>query len=171
MISLRLPGRTWHRSWVFPDDTGSVEKAIVAASIRPDTEFREKDRSTASWHYIDICLHDSEANLPARCSDENCVTAKIDEYAQPLRDGNYDKWVPAGDLAFLIHFVGDIPPALHTATNADRGGICQQVNVAPAEDNLSLRLDAVVAVLEQQLDTDQPKLPRANCNYSPVNRI
>jgi hypothetical protein len=45
------------------------------------------------------------------------------------------------------------------------------VNVAPAEDNLSLRLDAVVAVLEQQLDTDQPKLPRANCNYSPVNRI
>ena len=70
---------------------------------------------------------------------------------------NYDKWVPAGDLAFLIHFVGDIPPALHTATNADRGGICQQVNVAPAEDNLSLRLDAVVAVLEQQLDTDQPQ--------------
>jgi S1/P1 Nuclease len=36
-------------------DTGSVEKAMAAASIRPDTEFHEEDRTTAQWHYIDIC--------------------------------------------------------------------------------------------------------------------
>jgi hypothetical protein len=42
----------------------------------------------------------------------------------------------AGDLAFLIHFVVDIHQPLHTTTNADRGGTCQQVNVVPAEENL-----------------------------------
>src|SRR5690348_7157146 len=41
-------------------DTPSVEKAMATASIRPDTEFREEDRATAPWHYIDICLQDSE---------------------------------------------------------------------------------------------------------------
>ena len=39
-------------------DRGSLEKAIAAASVRPDTEFRAEDRSTAPWHYIDICLQD-----------------------------------------------------------------------------------------------------------------
>jgi hypothetical protein len=38
------------------EHTDSVEKAMAAASIRPDTEFREQERSTAQWHYIDICL-------------------------------------------------------------------------------------------------------------------
>jgi hypothetical protein len=31
-------------------DVASVAKAMAAASIRPDTEFRNEDRSTASWH-------------------------------------------------------------------------------------------------------------------------
>ena len=137
-----------------PADTGSVEKAMAAASIRPDTEFREEDRSTAPWHYIDICLQDKQTDLRARCSQGNCVTAKIDEYARRLRDGNYDKWGAAGDLAFLIHFVGDIHQPLHTTTNADRGGTCQQVNVAPAEKNLHYAWDdAVVVVLENELGT------------------
>jgi hypothetical protein len=64
-----------------PADTGSVEKAMAAASIRPDTEFRNEDRATAEWHYIDICLQDKESDLPARCPHGNCVTAKIDEHA------------------------------------------------------------------------------------------
>ena len=142
-----------------PADTDSVEKAMAAASIRPDTEFREEDRATAPWHYIDICLQDGKQDLPVRCPQGNCVTAKIDEYARRLRDGNYDKWGAAGDLAFLIHFVGDIHQPLHAATNADRGGTCQRVNVEPVEENLHYAWDdAVVAVLEKQLETDQPKV-------------
>jgi S1/P1 Nuclease len=86
------------------------------------------------------------------------VTAKIDEYAHRLRDGNYDKWGAAGDLAFLIHFIGDVHQPLHTTTNADRGGTCQEVNVAPAEENLHYAWDdAVVAVLEKQLGTRDPE--------------
>jgi S1/P1 Nuclease len=80
-----------------PVDKGSIEKAMAAASIRPDTEFREEDRATASWHYIDICLQDSETDLPARCPHGTCITAKIDEYAQRLSDQNYDRWGAAGD--------------------------------------------------------------------------
>jgi hypothetical protein len=138
-------------------DIASVEKAMAAASIRPDTEFREEDRTTASWHYIDICLQDRESDLPMRCPQENCVTAKIDEYARRLRSGNYDKWGAGGDFAFLVHFVGDIHQPLHAATNADRGGTCQQVNVAPAEENLHYAWDdAVVTVLEKQLGTHDP---------------
>ena len=110
-----------------PDDTRSVEKAMTAASIRPDTVFREQDRTTAPWHYISICLQDTKQDLAARCPQGNCVTAKIDEYARRLRDGNYDKWGAAGDLAFLIHFVGDIHQP--STTNADRERTCQQANV------------------------------------------
>jgi S1/P1 Nuclease len=96
--------------------------------------------------------------VSSRCPQGNCVTAKIDEYASRLRDGDYDKWGAAGDLAFLIHFVGDVHQPLHTTTNADRGGTCQQVNVVPAEQNLHYAWDdAVVMVLEKQLGTAEPE--------------
>jgi hypothetical protein len=127
---------------------------MAAASIRPDTEFRNKDRTSAQWHFIDICLQDHETDLSARCAEGNCVTAKIDEYERRLREKNYDKWEAKGDLAFLIHLVGEIHQPLHTTTNADRGGTCQQVNVVPAEKNLHYAWDdTVVVVLEKQLGT------------------
>ena len=46
-----------------PADTNSVEKAMAAASIRPDTEFRDEDEATRPWHYIDICLQDREQDV------------------------------------------------------------------------------------------------------------
>jgi hypothetical protein len=73
-------------------DTASLEQAMAAASVRPDTEFREEDRSTAPWHYIDICIQDRRSDLPARCPGGACVTAKLDEYANRLKEGNYDAW-------------------------------------------------------------------------------
>jgi len=131
---------------------------MAAASVRPDSEFRDEDRTSAQWHFIDICLQDHETDLSARCPEGNCVTAKIDEYERRLREGNYDKWGAKGDLAFLIHLVGDIHQPLHTTTNADRGGTCQQVNVVPAEKNLHYAWDdAVVVVLEKQLGTTDPE--------------
>ncbi|MBV8774526.1 MAG: S1/P1 nuclease [Deltaproteobacteria bacterium] len=140
-----------------PDDTPSVEKAMAAASIRPDNEFGKEDKATASWHFIDICVQDNQQDPAARCPQGNCVTAKINEYARRLRAGDYDKWGAAGDLAFLIHFVGDIHQPLHAATNADRGGTCQQVSATPEEANLHYAWDdAVVTVLEKQLGTTDP---------------
>ena len=66
-------------------DTGSVEKAMAAASVRPDTEFREEDRATAPWHFIDICLQDQRTEVSARCPAGDCVTAKLDEYMDRLK--------------------------------------------------------------------------------------
>ena len=141
-----------------PANKSSIEEAMAAASNRPDNEFREEDRRTAAWHFIDICMQDKQSELSTRCAGGNCVTAKIDEYAQRLRRRDYDKWGAAGDLAFLIHFVGDIHQPLHAANDADRGGICQAVNVEPAEENLHYAWDdAVVVNLEQQLGTHAPE--------------
>ncbi len=135
----------------------SIEKAMAAASIRPDTEFREEDRSTAPWHFIDICLQDQRKDVPARCPGGDCVTAKIEEYAKRLKDGNCDTWGGDGDLAFLIHFVGDVHQPLHAATDADRGGNCIAVESHPRARNLHAAWDtAVVYQLEDSVDSGSP---------------
>ena len=59
-----------------------IGTAMELASVRPDSEFREEDRSTAPWHFIDICLQDGRIDVPARCPGGNCVTGKIDEYSR-----------------------------------------------------------------------------------------
>jgi hypothetical protein len=138
-------------------DTNSVENAMAAASVRPDTEFRPQDRSTSPWHFIDICLQDRKSDLPARCPGGTCVTAKIDEYANRLKARNYDQWGASGDLAFLIHLVGDIHQPLHAATDADRGGNCIAVESQPYARNLHAAWDtAVVYALENSVDSRTP---------------
>jgi S1/P1 Nuclease len=135
-------------------DVDSVEKAMASASLRPDTEFREEDRSTAAWHFIDICLQDRRSDIPARCPSGACVTAKIDEYTKRLKEGRCDKWGGDGDLAFLIHLVADVHQPLHTASDADRGGNCIAVESRPRARNLHAAWDtAVVYRLEDTVDS------------------
>jgi S1/P1 Nuclease len=117
---------------------------MATASIRADTEFGQQDRSTAAWHYIDLCLQDSESDIPARCPAGACVTAKVDEYARRLREGDCDKWGGDGDLAFVIHLVGDLHQPLHTASDADRGGNCIAVESRPPARSLHNAWDATV---------------------------
>ena len=74
-----------------PDQEEAVAQAMATVSVLPDTEFRNRDRSTMSWHFINLCLQDHRNELAARC-DGNCVVAKINEYAARLRAANYDKW-------------------------------------------------------------------------------
>jgi len=45
---------------------------MAAASVRPDTEFREEDRSTAPWPFIDICLQDQKSDVIILRSSFNC---------------------------------------------------------------------------------------------------
>ncbi len=136
----------------------AIAMAMEAASIRPDTEFREEDRATAPWHFIDICLQDRRADVAARCPGGNCVTRKIDEYAKRLKEGQYDRWGAAGDLAFLIHFVGDIHQPLHAATDADRGGNCVMVDSRSGEKDLHQVWDTtVVRGLEYSIDSGRPE--------------
>ncbi len=131
-----------------------VASAMEAASVLPDTRFREEDSRTRPWHYIDLCLRDNPADIGRRCPGNNCVTGKIDEYLQRLKEENYDRWGGNGDLAFLIHFVGDIHQPLHAADDGDEGGNCIRVDSYPPAKSLHLAWDdAVVRGLEKSLDS------------------
>jgi hypothetical protein len=139
-------------------DKRALATAMEAASNRPDNEFREEDKATAPWHFIDICLQDRRTDVSARCPGGKCVTRKIDEYSKRLKDGNYDRWRAAGDLAFLIHFVGDIHQPLHAANDADRGGNCVTVESRSRETNLHATWDTtVVRRLEYDIDSGRPE--------------
>jgi hypothetical protein len=139
---------------VSPDQ---IATAMEAASIRPDSEFREEDPSTAPWHFIDICLRDRRIDVPARCPREDCVTGKIDEYSKRLKERSYDRWGASGDLAFLIHFVGDIHQPLHTANDADEGGNCIKVDSHPRAKNLHYAWDTtIVRRRESNIDSGRP---------------
>ncbi len=136
-----------------PDEKGAVARAMAAVSILPDTEFRDRDPSTMSWHFINLCLQDDRKEMAVRC-DGNCVVAKINEYADRLRTGKYDRWGGAGDLAFLIHLVGDINQPLHAATNADQGGNCVMIRPATEIKNLHILWDVeMVDRLENTIDS------------------
>jgi len=143
------PAAQSHVANIFGVPADQVGPAMEAASVRPDSEFREEDRSTAPWHFINICLRDERRDVAARCPGGACVTGKIDEYSRRLKEGNYDRWGAAGDLAFLIHFVGDVHQPLHAADDADRGGNCILVDSEPRANNLHAAWDtAIVRRLE-----------------------
>jgi nuclease S1 len=138
-----------------PADKRAIATAMERASVRPDTEFR--DEETAPWHFIDICLQDRRADVPARCPGGNCVTRKIDQYSKRLKEGKYDHWGASGDLAFLIHFVGDIHQPLHAANDADRGGNCVKVDSHSQATDLHAVWDTtVVHRREDSIDSGRP---------------
>lgn len=141
-----------------PADKRSIATAMEAASIRPDTEFRDEDASTAPWHFIDICLQDRRADVRARCPGGDCVTGKIDEYSKRLKEAKYDRWGAAGDLAFLIHFVGDLHQPLHAANDEDRGGNCVTVSSNIRAKDLHAVWDTtIVRRLEYSIDSGHPE--------------
>ncbi len=141
-----------------PADRSAIAKAMEEASVRPDKEFRDQDRRTEPWHFINICLQDRRADVPARCQRGDCVTSKIEEYSKRLKEGKYDQWGAAGDLAFLIHFVGDIHQPLHAANDADRGGNCVMVDLHSRAKNLHDAWDTtIVRRLEDSIDSGRPE--------------
>ena len=140
------PAAQSHVANILGVSTDRITIAMEDASVRPDSEFREEDRSTAPWHFIDICLKDQRADVPARCPGGNCVTGKIDEYSTRLQEGRYDHWSAAGDLAFLVHFVGDLHQPLHAANDADRGGNCVRVDSQSGARNLHDAWDTAIVL-------------------------
>ena len=96
--------------------------------------------------------------MPLRCPAGNCVTGKIDEYAQRLKEGRYDRWGADGDLAFLIHFVADLHQPLHAANDQDLGGNCVLVESQPRARNLHAAWDTmIVRNLERSVDSGSPE--------------
>jgi hypothetical protein len=90
-------------------------------------QIRLQRPETARWHFVNIPIHPASGTLAAYdrerdCPQDNCVVAKIDQFARDLSDQNAPPRQRLEALKFLTHFVADIHQPLHCANNNDRGG-------------------------------------------------
>lgn len=105
----------------------SLAEAMAHAAIWPDHIPGGKG-ATAPWHYIDIGLFEGPSHIAERCPDGNCIVAKMTQYLVNLKQHRADgPWSEAKQLAFLMHFAGDIHQPLHCVSDADAGGNCVNV--------------------------------------------
>ena len=88
---------------------------------------REKDPSTAPWHYIDIPRGEKSGEVKKFCGAEGCITQAIEDQLAILKNKDAPGAQRAAALRFVIHLVGDLHQPLHTISNGDRGGNCVPV--------------------------------------------
>ncbi|MFZ0588886.1 MAG: S1/P1 nuclease [Bryobacteraceae bacterium] len=116
------------------DTPQSVANAMAQASTWAD-ETKEQTK-TGEWHYIDLALQDSEKDIPKRCPEENCVTARIEIFTRQLGRRTPTGLSDRDALRYLIHFVGDVHQPLHTISDADLGGNCERITPVDEAKNL-----------------------------------
>jgi hypothetical protein len=113
------------------DDAG-LEEAMALAATWPD-EINKAATGTSAWHFIDVPVT-APFSVNGLCPGHNCVLDQIDNMQSRLSTNasGFTLAVPpmpsrsmtSQEVAFLIHFVGDIHQPLHAATDGDRGGNC-----------------------------------------------
>ena len=113
------------------NDAG-LDAALAEAATWPD-EIDKSATQTDSWHFINVAVTKpfSTAGL---CPSHNCVVDRIVEMQGRLAANTKGFALPvtpvpnrpmtSQELAFLVHFVGDVHQPLHAATDGDRGGNC-----------------------------------------------
>ncbi len=108
-------------------------RAAERVPLRPDEEFCLKIAAvhvgSAPWHYIDIPVPNAGKSLDQYCPQGNCVTAKLAQFRDVLKNGNDDAQRREA-LMYVVHFMGDIHQPLHCAERqCDQGGNLEHVNV------------------------------------------
>ena len=113
------------------NDAG-LEAAMAAASTWPD-EIDRKKTGTDRWHFIDVPIT-APFSIAGLCPNHNCVLDRITEMQTRLATNakgftlatppSPPRPMTSQEVAFLIHFVGDLHQPLHAATDGDRGGNC-----------------------------------------------
>ncbi|PYS19856.1 MAG: hypothetical protein DMG11_31080, partial [Acidobacteria bacterium] len=148
-----------------------VEAAMASASIWPD-EISKPDTKTDTWHFIDVPVT-APFSIGTLCAQHNCVIDRIQEMSDRLRMNQSgfklakppipSRPMTSQELAFLIHFVGDIHQPLHSANDGDRGGNCENltnpiVHNDHSRDTTELHaawdVDEVLAVFKQRGNED-----------------
>jgi len=109
-----------------------VEAAMADASTWPD-EINKVKTKTENWHYIDVPVT-APFNAAGLCLNHACVIDQINAMENRLEKNQTgfklatpptpSRPMTSEELAFLIHFVGDIHQPLHAATDGDKGGNC-----------------------------------------------
>jgi S1/P1 Nuclease len=83
-------------------------------------DIRSARPETGPWHYVDI-PSDSGGYKAKDCPGDNCVVAKITQFARVLGDPEQPYAARSEALKYLVHFVGDASQPFHTMADA-RGG-------------------------------------------------
>jgi len=114
------------------NDSG-LEAAMATAATWPDDGLNKVATETGDWHFVDVPVTAPFA-IGTLCAADNCVINRILEMSRRLQKNESDfkmaalpskpRPMTSQELAFLIHFVGDIHQPLHAANNGDRGGNC-----------------------------------------------
>jgi hypothetical protein len=101
-----------------------VADALAQASTWADET--KAETQTGNWHFIDLALQDTRADLPKRCEQDDCITARIHSFtAQLAAQKQEGRWSETDALRFVVHLVGDIHQPLHAVSDADLGGNCE----------------------------------------------
>lgn len=109
-----------------PDSPGAIADALATASTWADET--KAQTGTGNWHFIDLALQDTRADIPARCKDENCAPARIRIFAAELKTHLPGaRWSELDALRYVVHLVGDVHQPLHDISDADLGGNCEQL--------------------------------------------
>ena len=112
-----------------PDSPASIAEAMAVASTWADET--KAQTGTGNWHFIDLALQDTRADIPARCKNDDCAPARIRLFAAELRSHlPGSQWSELDALRYVIHLVGDIHQPLHDISDADLGGNCEQLSPA-----------------------------------------
>jgi hypothetical protein len=116
-------------------DTDDLTRHDIASEATWADKYRESDRRTGKWHYVDIELDHPDIDaacyghpaLPAGMTAfqgpaDDCVIDKIDAFAAELESPGTSAEERLDALKFLLHFVGDLHQPLHAGDNHDAGG-------------------------------------------------
>ncbi len=141
----------------------ALESAMANASIWPDLIDRDAT-GTERWHFINVPIA-SPFSVSGLCTGGACVIAQIENMQNRLQNNlpgfklqappQPPRTMTSQQLAFLIHFVGDIHQPLHAVVNGDRGGNCVRLTAplvhpsTPDTTNLhsAWDVDEVLAVM------------------------
>jgi hypothetical protein len=99
-------------------------------------DVRRSRPETATWHYIDIPIHQKHLDLARDCPQGNCVLAKIAEMRQKLMNAATPMDQQREALMYLVHFIGDMHQPLHCSDNDDKGGNAVKVALHERPTNL-----------------------------------
>lgn len=107
-------------------------RAKIAVILGPDVtlvsisswadQIRRTRPNSGPWHYIDIPIDKSHADMARDCSNNDCVVAQIELDKKLVGDPATPALQRKEALMFLVHFIGDMHQPLHSSDNKDKGG-------------------------------------------------
>jgi len=100
-----------------------------------------RNRTTASWHYVNLSRGDCTYNARRDCPDGSCVVEAINkQLAVGASDSPSEKRLAA--LKYVLHFVRDVHQTLRAGYADDRGGNTYQLQTFGRGTDLHALWDA-----------------------------